>query len=104
MMRIAVASDNGMVSRHFGHCEAFISFLMWRISKSSRELLPIRGTGWVFASRPLPERHGCKCGYLRRGSGAGAIDIFNEKGIEVIAGASGQAEAAVARGVSTGLS
>jgi predicted Fe-Mo cluster-binding NifX family protein len=29
------------------------------------------------------------------GMGSGAVDIFNEKGIEVITGASGDAEAAV---------
>ena len=26
MIRIAVASDNGMVTEHFGHCEGFIIF------------------------------------------------------------------------------
>ena len=26
MMRIAVASDNEMVTQHFGHCEGFILF------------------------------------------------------------------------------
>lgn len=26
MMKIAVASDNGMVTEHFGHCEEFMVF------------------------------------------------------------------------------
>jgi Uncharacterized conserved protein len=26
MIKIAVASDNGMVTEHFGHCEGFIIF------------------------------------------------------------------------------
>ena len=33
MMKIAVASENGMVTEHFGHCEEFI-FLKLKISKS----------------------------------------------------------------------
>ena len=32
MMRIAVASDKGMVTEHFGHCESF-EILMLRIRK-----------------------------------------------------------------------
>ena len=27
MMKIAVASENGMVTEHFGHCEGFMIFV-----------------------------------------------------------------------------
>ncbi|NLW10008.1 MAG: dinitrogenase iron-molybdenum cofactor [Firmicutes bacterium] len=93
MMRIAVASDNGMVSRHFGHCEAFIIFDVENKQIVKEETIANPGHRPGFLPNFLSDM-GVNA-VISGGIGAGAIDIFNEKGIEVIAGASGQAEAAV---------
>ena len=92
-MKIAVASEGKKVTGHFGHCEGFTLF----------DTKDNRITNKVFVSNP-----GHKPGFLpvflhekgvnviiSGGMGGGAVDIFNEKGIEVITGAAGDAEAAV---------
>lgn len=91
-MKIAVASENAMVTEHFGHC---INFNIYETEN-----------GQITKSQSIPNpghRPGFLPNYLNDlgvnviisgGMGAGAIDIFNEKGIEVIVGASGSAEAA----------
>ncbi len=91
-MKIAVASENAMVTEHFGHC---INFNIYETEN-----------GQITKSQSIPNP-GHRPGFLPNflhdlgvnviisgGMGAGAIDIFNEKGIEVIIGASGSAEAA----------
>lgn len=92
MIKIAVASDNEMVTGHFGHCENF------NIFETENDKI-IKGI-----SIPNP---GHKPGFLPNflndlgvnviisgGMGGGAIEIFNEKGIEVIVGAGGEAKVA----------
>jgi len=91
-MKIAIASEGNMVTSHFGHCENFNVFEVDnnKIIKS--------------ASVPNP---GHRPGYLPNfladmgvnviisgGMGGGAVEIFNERGIEVIVGASGPAKTA----------
>lgn len=92
-MKIAVASENGMVTEHFGHCESFGIY-----DTENNEIIKS-------ASVPNP---GHKPGFLPNflndmgvnviisgGMGGGAIDIFNEKDIEVIVGTKGSSESAV---------
>lgn len=91
-MKIAVASDGRSVSQHFGHCEGFTLFTV-------REN---QITGSKFVQNP-----GHKPGFLPNylndlevnviisgGMGGAAIEIFNEKQIEVVTGAAGDAEKA----------
>jgi len=91
-MKIAVASKKDMVTGHFGHCENF------NIYEGSDDK--------IIKSESIPNP-GHKPGFLPNflndigvnviisgGMGGGAIDIFNEKGIEVVVGATGSAEAA----------
>ena len=91
-MKIAVASEGKMVTGHFGHCENFNIYEV----KSNQ----------IIESKSIPNP-GHKPGFLPNflndmgvnviisgGMGGGAVDIFNEKGIEVITGASGSAEIA----------
>lgn len=91
-MRIAVASENEMVTGHFGHC---INFNIYEAEDKK-----------IINSQSIPNP-GHKPGFLPNflndmgvntiisgGMGGGAIDIFNEKGIEVIVGASGNARIA----------
>ena len=90
MLKIAVASDNGNVSGHFGHCESFEVF--------------DTENGKILKSVSVPNP-GHKPGFLPNflndmgtnviisgGMGGGAVDIFNEHNIEVIVGATGSAK------------
>ena len=92
MTKIAVASENEMVTEHFGHC---INFNIFEAEDKK-----------IVRSNSI-QNPGHKPGFLPNflndmgvnviisgGMGAGAIDIFNEKNIEVVVGASGKADAA----------
>jgi len=101
MIKIAVASENGNVTEHFGHCEGFLIF-----EAEGDKILAGR-----FISNP-GHRPGFLPNFLNDigvnviisgGMGSGAIEIFNEKGIEVITGAAGKAEDAVSRYLSGNL-
>jgi predicted Fe-Mo cluster-binding NifX family protein len=93
MIKIAVASENGMVTEHFGHCEGFIIFYTEnnKIVKSESNATPGNKPG--FLPNFLRDR-GVNV-IISGGMGGGAVDIFNERNIEVIVGARGDAKAAV---------
>lgn len=95
MSKIAVASEQAMVTGHFGHCENFIIFDTedGKIIKS--ESVPNPGHRPGFLPVFLSDL-GVNV-IISGGMGGGAIDIFNSKNIEVITGASGGAEDAVKR-------
>ena len=92
-MKIAVASEHDMVTGHFGHC---INFNIYeaegqKIIKS--ESIPNPGHRPGFLPNYLHDL-GVQV-IISGGMGGGAVDIFNEKGIEVILGAQGPAREAV---------
>jgi len=91
-MKIAVASDNGMVTEHFGHCQSFMLFETEKGQITNSETVANPGHKPGFLPNFLNEK-GVKV-IISGGMGAGAIDIFNEKDIEVIVGARGDAKAA----------
>ena len=89
-MKIAVAVEGRKVSQHFGHCEGFQIF---------------EEKGGSIVMRQFIESPGHQPGFLPNflndfkinviisgGMGEGAVQIFNEKGIKVITGASGDAD------------
>ncbi len=93
MLKIAVASEGTMVTEHFGHCEAFIIF-----DTNEKEILKTQAIA----------NPGHRPGFLPNfladmgvnviisgGMGGGAVEIFNERNIEVIVGACGEAKDAV---------
>ncbi len=93
MMKIAVASENGKVTEHFGHCEGFMIFDTENNQIIKSETIANPG-----------HRPGVLPNYLNDkgvnviisgGMGRGAVEIFNEKDIEVIVGVSGDARLAV---------
>lgn len=92
-MKIAVASEGRMVTEHFGHCEGFTIFEVSDKKVTSKEMIPNPGHRPGFLPVFLYEK-GINV-VISGGMGGGAIDIFNDKGIEVIVGASGDAETAV---------
>ena len=86
-MKIAVASENNMVAGHFGHCETFTIFETEGVKILKKEAIPNPGHKPGFLPNFLNDL-GVKV-IIAGGMGGGAIDIFNEKQIEVIVGAQG---------------
>lgn len=91
-MKIAVASENQMVCGHFGHCENFQVFTAENNQIVKNEVIPNPGHKPGFLPNFLHEM-GVNV-IISGGMGGGAIDIFNEHGIEVITGASGASKEA----------
>ncbi|MDD4681300.1 MAG: NifB/NifX family molybdenum-iron cluster-binding protein [Clostridia bacterium] len=91
-MKIAVASENGMVTEHFGHCESFSIFDAENNQIVKSESIPNPGHKPGFLPNFLNDM-GVNV-IISGGMGGGAIEIFNEKGIEVIIGTKGTAKAA----------
>ncbi len=92
-MKIAVASEDNIITEHFGHCKNFNIYYT-----KAGEIIDIQSI----------ENPGHKPGFLPNflndldvkviisgGMGGGAIEIFNEKDIEVIVGAKGDSRKAV---------
>lgn len=86
-MKIAIASQGKYVSGHFGHCEGFTIY-------------DVEGSGEL--NKSFTKNPGHKPGYLpvflkelnvnviiAGGMGEAAVELFNEKGIEVVVGAEG---------------
>ena len=91
-MKIAVASDKTVVAQHFGHCENFNIYESVDGAIVKRESIDNPGHRPGFLPNFLNDI-GVKV-IISGGMGGGAIEIFNEKGIEVIVGAEGDAEKA----------
>ena len=92
-MRIAVTYDNGEVFQHFGHTEQFKVYEVEDGKVVSSEVIGSEGSG-----------HGALAGLLAGkdinvlicgGIGGGAMAALDENGIEVLAGVSGNTDAAV---------
>jgi len=91
-MKIAVASDGKAVTEHFGHCELFNIFEVVDNKIVGEKSVPNPGHRPGFLPLFLYE-NGVNV-IISGGMGGGAIDIFNEKAIEVITGARGGAKEA----------
>jgi predicted Fe-Mo cluster-binding NifX family protein len=94
-MKIAVACEGRNVAEHFGHCEGFSIFETQGNRILTRQMIQNPGHRPGFLPVFLYEK-GANV-IISGGMGGGAVDLFNEKGIEVVTGASGDAEAAVGR-------
>ncbi|NLC03945.1 MAG: dinitrogenase iron-molybdenum cofactor [Tissierellia bacterium] len=92
-MRIAVASEGNIVTEHFGHCENFNIYDVENKEVVKSESVPNPGHKPGFLPNFLNDL-GVNL-IISGGIGAGAITIFNDKKIEVVSGATGEAEAAV---------
>ena len=93
MMRIAVASEGKNVTEHFGHCEGFLIYDAENGEILKEEMVLNPGHKPGFLPNFLADR-GVKV-IISGGMGGGAIDIFNERDVEVIVGASGVVRSAV---------
>ena len=92
-MRIAVAAMGHDVAGHFGHCENFILFDAENGQVTAENSVPNPGHRPGFLPNFLADR-GAEV-IIAGGMGGGAVDIFNERNVEVIVGAQGDAKAAV---------
>lgn len=93
MLKISVASENGMVTGHFGHCESFMIFDTDQGAIVQTETVPNPGHKPGFLPNFLADR-GVNV-IISGGMGQGAVQIFNERNVEVVVGASGGAKEAV---------
>ncbi len=93
MMRIAVASEGKNVTEHFGHCPHFMLFDVENDSIVKTESVANPGHRPGFLPNFLADR-GVNV-IISGGMGGGAIDIFNQRNVEVVVGASGDAQTAV---------
>ena len=92
-MRIAVAAMGTTVAGHFGHCENFIFFHAENGQITAEKSVPNPGHRPGFLPNFLAD-NGAEV-IIAGGMGGGAVDIFNERGVEVIVGAQGDARTAV---------
>ena len=92
-MKIAVAAMGKEVAGHFGHCENFIFFEAQNGAITAEDSIPNPGHRPGFLPNFLAD-HGAEV-IISGGMGGGAVDIFNERGVEVIIGAQGDAREAV---------
>ena len=92
-MKIAVASMGTEVAGHFGHCEAFRIFDTDQNTILGESVIANPGHRPGFLPNFLGDM-GVNV-IIAGGMGGGAIEIFNERNIEVIVGAEGDGKAAV---------
>lgn len=92
-MKIAVAAMGNTVARHFGHCENFIFFDTADGKINAENSVPNPGHRPGFLPNFLAD-NGAEV-VIAGGMGGGAVDIFNERNVEVIVGATGDARTAV---------
>lgn len=92
-MRIAVTYENGQVFQHFGHTEEFKIYEIEDGKVISTEIIGSNGSGHSVLAALLDERKidVLICG----GIGGGAQAALAERGIELCAGADGNADQAV---------
>ena len=91
-MKIAIASEGDRITEHFGHCENFNLFYVEdnKITKSESVPNPGHKPGFL----PVYLHDLGVTVIISGGMGSGAVEIFNEKGIEVVTGARGSAKKA----------
>lgn len=91
--KVAIASEGPTVCEHFGHCEGFTIYTTESGKITQQEYLPNPGHKPGLLPNLLND-NGVHV-IIAGGMGGGAIDIFNEKGIDVITGAKGPLDRAI---------
>ena len=92
-MKISVAANGHTITGHFGHCENFIIYDTENNKIVSEKTVPNPGHKPGFLPNFLADM-GVEV-IITGGMGGGAVDIFNERNVEVILGAQGDATDAV---------
>jgi predicted Fe-Mo cluster-binding NifX family protein len=89
-MKIAVASIDGKVSQHFGHCEGFYLFDEEKGVITKKEF--VQSPEHVPGLLPKFLSDLGVSTIIAGGMGGAAVNLFNERNVEVIVGASGDAQ------------
>lgn len=89
-MRIAVAVEGNIVSGHFGHCEGFRIYNVENNKVTGNEMVANPGHRPGYLPVFLKEQNADVI--IAGGMGATAQELFNENGIKVVVGASGEAD------------
>ena len=92
-MKIASAAMGTAVAGHFGHCENFIIFEVENNTVVNETSIPNPGHRPGFLPNFLADM-GVNV-VFSGGMGGGAVDIFEERGVEVVVGVQGEAREAV---------
>lgn len=100
-MRIAVASEGTKVTGHFGHCEGFAIFDAENGAIVQRDTIPNPGHRPGFLPNFLADQ-GVQV-IISGGMGGGAVEIFNQRNVKVVTGATGDVRDAAERYASGAL-
>lgn len=92
-MKVAVSTDRGFVSAHFGRCPSYTIFEIEDDNILSREEIPNPGHQPGFLPQYLSER-GVRC-IIAGGMGPRAQGLFAQQGIEAIIGVQGTVDEAI---------
>ncbi len=92
-MKVAIATDGNMVAEHFGRCSQYSLFNIADGKVISKEVIANPGHQPDFLPGYLADL-GVTC-VIVSGIGSRAVNLFCEKGIDVISGAGGPIEAVV---------
>lgn len=87
MKKVAIAAKDGAVADHFGHCDGFMVYSIEESGSTQKEFVANPGHKPGFLPNFLHDR-GVQI-IITGGIGSSAVDIFREKGIDVISGAQG---------------
>lgn len=92
-MKIAVIYENGVVFRHFGHCNAVKLYTFDDGTMLDMRVIELNGNGHESVVKFMSDNgvDTVICG----GIGDPAVKMLNDKGIELCAGAQGDADQAV---------
>ena len=90
MERVAIAIDGQKATAHFGHCEGFVLVDVENGAIADKRFIPNPGHKPGFLPIFLGDQGVSTV--VSGGMGAMAVNLFNERGIEVIIGAGGTVE------------
>jgi predicted Fe-Mo cluster-binding NifX family protein len=100
-MRIAIATLQGEVCEHFGYCESFTIYDVENEQIIKKMALENPGHRPGFLPAFLSD-HGINV-IIAGGMGSGAVDLFNERHIAIITGASGEVDSVINKWLSREL-
>jgi len=87
MMKIAISTDGGQVSAHFGRCPEYTIYEVEDNNIVKKEVIPNPGHKPGFLPQYLGNR-GVSC-IIAGGMGSRAQQLFSERNIQTVIGASG---------------
>ncbi len=94
-LKVAICTEMGSVSQHFGRAPEFTFVSIENNKVNEKKVLPNPGHA-VGSIQKFINEHGATC-MIAGGIGHRAVDFFNQYGIEVIRGVTGQIDNVIAK-------